>query len=76
MKKVELQVLKENGDLVRKYHLNYDDSEGDVFLLTVGDRKYNINKRGELKPAVGTNPETGFYLFDDDNNGHNENNKT
>jgi YHS domain-containing protein len=42
MKNLQLQVVKFNGQVVRTYTINYDETEGDIFTVKLEGRTYFI----------------------------------
>ena len=50
MKKLKLEVIDgKTKKTVRTYHIDYDETEGSEYRLTVADSQYVINLRGEIE---------------------------
>jgi hypothetical protein len=48
MKKLKLELLNANGETVRTYHINYDETEGKRMRLTIDDNTYITNTDGKI----------------------------
>ena len=49
MKKIKLNVLNANHELVRSYTTEFNEKEGEIFELEVINHKYSIDLNGLIK---------------------------
>jgi len=48
MKQIILEILNDEGKIVRSYYTTYEETEGNRMRLTIGDNSYIMNTEGKF----------------------------